>query len=661
MKTGHKTRHARLLKSALASAVLLSGATSAQAADEGLSIQRFQPAPGGTLNYNHVEGASVLRSLQPAFGLTFNYAYLPLTLRSVGSDTTQTLLTSDLAVDVTAALGILDWLQLGVAVPYTLSQAQPDVSSLGLTPVASSALGDIRAAIRLRMLATDRLLLSLSLPMSLDTGSEADLHGELGMTFEPRLLAEARLDGLRLGGQVGYKVRPAGSYLQLDYSSEVTFGFGGELGVVEDHLALVGELFGTLAPGSTNGDGQGLATLEANLGGRYLLAGGHSLNVGIGPGLVRGYGTPLLRAFLGYSFTPKRAEKPRDTDNDGLVDSADACPKEPEDIDQYEDTNGCPDPDNDADGLLDTSDRCALVPEDKDGFQDEDGCPDLDNDDDGVADADDRCPTEQEDRDSFNDDDGCRDPDNDGDGLLDAQDSCPLKAEDKDTLGDEDGCPETDFDQDGVLDELDQCPRKAENLNRFKDEDGCPEPDEDQDAIVDEIDKCPKKPETVNGIKDEDGCPDESKGVEMKGSKLELLNKVYFATDKTEILPKSFPVLRQVIAVLKANPQITKVTIDGHTDSQGEDAYNLQLSQGRVDAVMKFLVEGGIEATRLSATGFGETKPIATNDTDAGRAKNRRVEFNVVEINGQPVEPSTTVPPSSVTVPPASGSEPPKP
>ncbi|MCB9506597.1 MAG: OmpA family protein [Myxococcales bacterium] len=131
-----------------------------------------------------------------------------------------------------------------------------------------------------------------------------------------------------------------------------------------------------------------------------------------------------------------------DSDGDGIEDNDDACPEVAEDVDGFEDADGCPDPDNDADGLLDADDQCPDEAEDADGFEDADGCPDPDNDADGVLDADDQCPTDAEDVDGFEDEDGCPDPDNDGDGLLDADDQCPDEAEDYDGFEDNDGCPE---------------------------------------------------------------------------------------------------------------------------------------------------------------------------------------------------------------------------
>ena len=131
-----------------------------------------------------------------------------------------------------------------------------------------------------------------------------------------------------------------------------------------------------------------------------------------------------------------------DSDGDGLFDDVDKCPREAEDIDLYNDTDGCPEPDNDGDGVPDTSDRCPLESEDKDGFADEDGCPDTDDDADGVPDKIDQCPKEAEDRDNFKDADGCPEPDNDDDSILDGQDKCPNEAEVINGTDDEDGCPD---------------------------------------------------------------------------------------------------------------------------------------------------------------------------------------------------------------------------
>lgn len=249
--------------------------------------------------------------------------------------------------------------------------------------------------------------------------------------------------------------------------------------------------------------------------------------------------------------------------------------------------------DTDGDGLFDDVDKCPTVAEDKDGFEDQDGCPDPDNDKDGVADANDRCPNEAEEKDGFEDEDGCPDPDNDQDAIVDASDRCPNEPEDRDG---------------------------------FQDDDGCPDPDNDQDTVVDLQDKCPSEA----GPPDTGGCPQKYKLVVVTDQKIELKQTIFFATDKTVILPKSFPLLNEVAQALKDHGTIA-VRIEGHTDSRGNDAYNLRLSQGRASSVRTYLVGRGVPPERMEAIGYGETKPIAANQTRAGRAQNRRVEFFITK------------------------------
>jgi OOP family OmpA-OmpF porin len=132
-------------------------------------------------------------------------------------------------------------------------------------------------------------------------------------------------------------------------------------------------------------------------------------------------------------------------------------------------------PDRDGDGIKNKVDDCPDDPEDFDNFQDDDGCPEADNDGDGIKDKRDQCPDEKEDIDEWEDTDGCPDPDNDGDGIKDKKDRCPDNAEDMDGFDDDDGCPDKDNDDDGVNDKRDRCPDEPETLNGFQDGDGCPD------------------------------------------------------------------------------------------------------------------------------------------------------------------------------------------
>jgi len=197
-------------------------------------------------------------------------------------------------------------------------------------------------------------------------------------------------------------------------------------------------------------------------------------------------------------------------------------------------------------------------------------------------------------------------------------------------------CPDLDDDSDNVKNSEDACPTEGGTVDAR----GCPLKDEDKDGIEDAADKCPAEPETINGVKDDDGCPDEGRSkVRLEGTRIAILDKVYFATNKDVILPKSFDLLKQVSAVLRANPQLERVRVEGHTDSQGADAKNQDLSQRRANSVRKRLIEQeGIAPERLEAVGYGETKPVDTNATSKGRENNRRVEFLILETKSVEVE-----------------------
>ncbi|MBN2037647.1 MAG: OmpA family protein [Chitinispirillaceae bacterium] len=212
--------------------------------------------------------------------------------------------------------------------------------------------------------------------------------------------------------------------------------------------------------------------------------------------------------------------------------------------------------------------------------------------------------------------------DADGDGIPDEMDQCADVPEDKDNFEDQDGCPDYDNDKDGIYDSQDQCPDQPEDRDGFQDLDGCPDPDNDKDGIPDASDNCPNQPETYNNFKDSDGCPDE----EPKEIKQTLtLHGVNFKTASAELLEESYFVLEKVFNSLEAFPNV-RVEIAGHTDSEGGDSYNLALSNDRATSVMNYLISRGISADRLRAKGYGETRPIASNNTAEGRAKNRRVE-----------------------------------
>ncbi|HLM47091.1 MAG TPA: OmpA family protein, partial [Myxococcaceae bacterium] len=240
----------------------------------------------------------------------------------------------------------------------------------------------------------------------------------------------------------------------------------------------------------------------------------------------------------------------------------------------------------------------------------------IDSDGDGVPDSRDKCPTEAEDADGFQDSDGCPEPDNDGDGVVDGEDQCPNAAGDK-ARG---GC--LDSDGDGVPDGQDLCPAKAGPA----DYDGCP--DADGDEVPDNVDRCPEE----SGPPENDGCPiDNPPLVVVESDRIRIKGNILFETGSANIQKQSLKLLDEVAVVLARNPELGPVVIEGHTDNVGSDKLNLNLSQRRAQSVMDYLISKDIAAQRLRAKGFGESRPIATNATPLGRAKNRRVDFRLIK------------------------------
>ena len=207
---------------------------------------------------------------------------------------------------------------------------------------------------------------------------------------------------------------------------------------------------------------------------------------------------------------------------------------------------------------------------------------------------------------------GC--PDRDGDGITDAEDKCP----DVPGLARYQGCPIPDTDKDGINDEVDKCPT-VPGVARYQ---GCPIPDTDGDGVNDEEDKCINEKGPASNF----GCPVISEEI-IKRVNLAAKN-VFFATASDKLLAQSNKRLNDVVTILNENPTY-KVQIDGHTDDQGKDEYNQDLSDRRAASVKAYLVSKGIAEGRLSSAGYGETKPVADNKTAKGRAENRRVEMTL--------------------------------
>ncbi len=228
-------------------------------------------------------------------------------------------------------------------------------------------------------------------------------------------------------------------------------------------------------------------------------------------------------------------------------------------------------------------------------------------------------------------------PDRDGDGIPDSIDKCPDVPEDKDGDEDEDGCPEPDKDRDGdgVVDRIDACPDTPGPAEY----DGCP--DRDGDQIPDNVDKCPDDP----GPAETEGCPvPQEEAVTLESDRIRIKGNILYETGQAVIQKQSYKLLDDVVKVLLQNPDVGPVLIEGHTDNRGGHEYNLDLSNRRAKAVEDYLVNKGVNRKRLRSQGFSYDKPIASNDTPLGRAKNRRTDFRLIESDSETQKPDVKKP-----------------
>jgi outer membrane protein OmpA-like peptidoglycan-associated protein len=559
-----------------------------------IDTQNFQPVlqPHGIFT---VEESTTLDHLQPAGTLIFDYLSEPLVEDRGGE--TRAIVDQQLTADVLAGIGLFDRLQIAAHLPvYLVNNADYRGSDLGGVGV-----GDLSVRPKVRILTQEQAGIGLgaAVNVSFPTGQGDAFIGASSVTATPELIIDRRIGRAVISGNFGVRVEKNETWRNLKLGDAFTYGIGTEVAVVENLFSLGAEVYGE-TPLRDFWGSSATSPLEILVGAKFKTKAGIAVMAGSGAGIVSGVGAPEFRAFLGVSYPTKAG----DADGDGIMDAQDECKNEPEDLDGFQDADGCPDPDNDGDGIPDDKDMCPDKAEDMNGYEDKDGCPDAEKD-------------------------------TDGDGIPDVEDNCIDQPEDMNGYQDEDGCPdgETDSDGDGIKDANDDCVDAPEDKDGFEDEDGCPDEDNDNDGIADAADECPMEP----GLEENDGCPAEEQKAVREEEEIKILEKVYFESDSARIKQASFDVLNQVALVIRSNPDISKVEIQGHTDSTGDETYNQELSAARAESVKAYLVKRrGIDASRLVAKGYGESKPIVSNDSAENRSKNRRVEFKILEEGGDP-------------------------
>lgn len=327
-----------------------------------LSVQKFQPITGPNGVFT-VDGAKAAEDLQLTTGVLLNFQSKPLVLEE--NDEITPIVESQFTADVLAGLGIGGWLEFGLDLPvYALNDAVVSGQDVG-----GASIGDLRLQGKLELIDTSEapvgvaVLASLSAP----TGDTDKFTGTGEWSFQPGVIVDAEVGDVLLASNAGVALHAQKGFGQLNVGPELFYRLGA-LWKTGSFVDVGGELYG-----STDLDNPfdfDSSPLEAVLGVRAKLPLGLGLDLGAGRGLIGGYGAPEYRVFGGLRFA---SLEDNDWDGDGIANGADSCPRTPEDLDDFEDGDGCPDPDNDEDGILDVGDSCPIEPEDKDGFEDKDG------------------------------------------------------------------------------------------------------------------------------------------------------------------------------------------------------------------------------------------------------------------------------------------------
>ncbi|HZA13222.1 MAG TPA: OmpA family protein, partial [Myxococcaceae bacterium] len=440
-----------------------------------------------------VERPVVPRHLGFGLGLIGNYSYAAVVVRDATGAIYGRPLEHALTLNVLASIGLFNVLELAVDLPLHVVYLG-DTSAAGIA--ASRGVGDLRLVPKLAFTSRGgvNFAFGVAAPITFPTGDPSALGGDGALTVNPEILLGLRGSGWGASANAGVRFRNGGPAMSL-IGNEITLGLAAQFAIIPRSDVLDLMLEATTARHLA--DNPNVANLPIELFGGVGIKPHPDWTIELGGagGLTRGLDGPRFRLIAGVRYNPNPATDYKDSDNDGVSDNADRCPRRAED---------------------------------QDGFEDEDGCPESDND------------------------------------------------------------------RDGVPDDRDECPDESEG--RFGDGDGCPEGE-----------------------------------ARFEHGRIILKGKIQFESGSTTLKPKSQKLLDRVAALIKQHPEIRRVRVEGHTDEVGPAMTNQALSERRAEAVRRGLIQRGIAPGRVVARGYGESRPIAPNKTAAGRAKNRRVEFVLID------------------------------
>lgn len=567
----------------------------ASAQPSGFAVNRFDPSERGS-EWFMSDSLDLRGHLRPAAGVVGDWGYKPLVVYNADDSERGALIEHQIVTHLGGSLVMWDRLRGAINLPIAVYQTGDNPTAPGLrTSSPDPSFGDLRLAADVRVLGEhgSPFNSAVGVALYLPTGSRDNYTSDGNVRFAPRASVAGDIDIFSYAGKLGFIYRPLTEKFNVNpLGSEFTLAVSAGVRLLDKKLLVGPELYGSTVTNAGSFFEKATTPLEWLLGAHYSI-GDLRVGGGIGTGLTRGWGTPVLRTVLSAEWAPAFEDDP---DHDGIRGTEDACPNVPGIRTTDPKTNGCPAPppppppsDRDADGIIDNDDACPDVPGVRSDDRTKNGCP----------------------------------PDRDGDGIYDSVDACPdvpgVKSEDSK----QNGCP-PDRDGDTIIDKEDACPDVPGVTNADPAKNGCPS-DRDDDGIVDKDDACPDLPGPADNDPKKNGCP----LARIEGDQVKITQQVKFKTGSAEILRESDPVLIAIATILKDHPEMTKIRVEGHTDNVGSAAMNKDLSNRRAASVVKWLTTYGIDKKRLVSKGFGLEKPLDSNATDEGRQNNRRVELHI--------------------------------
>ncbi len=581
----------------VASLLALAPEAAAQAQPAAVDLPKFNPSPAGDRFFGVPSAYTAGESELHAMAL-LDYAYNPLVLVADTGENVGSVVSNQMLLHVGLNFAILQRLSVNVDMPFALLSTGDALSggAVSFPAPAGATLGDLRFGLRGTLLGEyhDPFQLALGGYLWVPTGGSESFVSDGSVRGQPQLVVGGEAGEFIYAVMLGPSFRGATTIGDTTLGHQLNWGFGAGVQLLDDR-ALQLHVESTGAIDVQNPAGRA-TNAELQVGAKYRFLSDFEVGAGVGPGLTTGVGTPAARGLFQFAYTPSMdAKAPADRDGDTIVDEVDACPDTPGVASSDPAKHGCPKP--------------------------------KDFDKDGVFDSEDACPEEAGVKSDDPKKNGCPARDRDRDGVLDDEDACPDIPGEKSDDPEQNGCPRNDRDADGILDEVDACPEIPGQKSDDPKKNGCP-PDTDGDGFRDDQDACPREKGKDDPDPSKRGCP---KLVRVTESEILILEQVQFDTGKATIKPVSNPLLDSVAQVLKEHPEILRLEVQGHTDNKGAQKLNEKLSDDRAKSVRDALVKRGIAAARLTAVGYGPNKPVADNADEQGRAKNRRVQFVVLE------------------------------